>query len=99
MKMLISVPDHRPEIQESLQRRSDSHACVDEAAFVESAPGLTEDGFLIGLLFVKRSRAIPFGPWLSLGVLVMIFARDRIVEFVAPGLTGLGLIVMSLVTG
>jgi len=47
---------------------------------------------LAGLLLVKRSRAIPFGPWLSLGVLIMIFARDGVVRFLEPGLSGLRLL-------
>ncbi len=45
---------------------------------------------VIALLAVKRSRAIPFGPWLSLGILIMIFVRDSLVRYLAPGLRGLG---------
>jgi prepilin signal peptidase PulO-like enzyme (type II secretory pathway) len=41
------------------------------------------------LLAVKRSRAIPFGPWLSIGIVLAIVAYQPIYDWFAPGLKGL----------
>jgi prepilin signal peptidase PulO-like enzyme (type II secretory pathway) len=36
------------------------------------------------LLAFKRSRAIPFGPWLALGILLTTITLDRALEFLRP---------------
>ena len=46
-------------------------------------------GVLI-LLVRKRTRAIPFGPWLSLGVWIAVLYYERIVGWAAPFLSAAG---------
>jgi prepilin signal peptidase PulO-like enzyme (type II secretory pathway) len=41
---------------------------------------------MILLLGFKRSRAIPFGPWLALGVLLIVLARDPVLRWLQPAL-------------
>ena len=45
---------------------------------------------MILLLGFKRSRAIPFGPWLALGVLLAVLAREPILLRLQPALEALG---------
>lgn len=44
---------------------------------------------MILLLAFKRSRAIPFGPWLALGILLLVLARDPVLAYFAPALEGI----------
>ena len=48
------------------------------------------------LLAVKRTRAIPFGPWLSLGIVLAMVAYQPIHDWFEPGLKGL-MFMMNLV--
>ena len=41
---------------------------------------------MILLLGFKRSRAIPFGPWLALGILLIVLARDPVLRWLQPAL-------------
>ena len=48
---------------------------------------------VICLLAVKRSRAIPFGPWLSMGILVAVIAYGPLFDWLAQGFEGLKLVI------
>jgi len=48
-------------------------------------------GVLLLLVF-KRSRAIPFGPWLSLGILILVVAYRPLRDYLEPGLKGLAIL-------
>jgi prepilin signal peptidase PulO-like enzyme (type II secretory pathway) len=41
---------------------------------------------MILMLGFKRSRAIPFGPWLALGLLLIVLAREPVIRWLEPAL-------------
>jgi leader peptidase (prepilin peptidase)/N-methyltransferase len=43
---------------------------------------------IVLLLAFKRSRAIPFGPWLALGILAASLALDPLLRFLSPAIRG-----------
>lgn len=49
-------------------------------------------GGVLLLIVFKRSRAIPFGPWLSLGILAVLVAYEPMRQSLAPGLRGLAVL-------
>ncbi len=44
---------------------------------------------VVCLLTVKRSRAIPYGPWLSIGVMLGVVAYEPVLKWLWPGVQGL----------
>ena len=44
---------------------------------------------VVCLLAVKRTRAIPYGPWLSIGIVVAMIAADPLFDWLRPGFEGL----------
>ena len=43
---------------------------------------------MVLLLAFKRSRAIPFGPWLALGILAMVLLHDPVLDYLGPAFRG-----------
>ena len=44
---------------------------------------------MVLLLAFKRSRAIPFGPWLALGILAMVLLHDPVLDYLGPAFRGI----------
>ena len=64
------------------------------AFFLAPLPGLL---IHVWLLFVDPKRAVPFGPYLSMGAAIALFAYCPIQDWLGGGVQGLGLLLRRLV--
>jgi leader peptidase (prepilin peptidase)/N-methyltransferase len=56
-------------------------------------------GLLVGLymLITRRRHELPYGPYLSLATLIVILVYCPIVEYLRPGLEGMGLMIRRMI--